>query len=569
MKIKIKNYKKVKSAEIELAPAITLIDGKNGHGKTTILNAIKNVLQANANVAKSKAHTIPTTGAVSGSIEGNGLRINYPKLTIDGEPIESISAHSTEIRESVLLKSTKEAAMFFVKLLGASPTYDDFYNACDFIDESKRSKLIDPIWKQIKSIGWTNAEKNISADAKGKFKQWGDVTGERYGSAKAEGWKHPEYTPELDSTSENQLMTDLEDSKRIYESSIASSAVDEAKIAELEELVNQKESNTESNIKIAKKQEKLMCEINVLEQKHTDIQKEISLQNDLIQVNDTKLNNNKNHLICPHCKEPVTIINNKITEFKKLSREEIEGINDEIKEMQQKKDEKSSEIDNINKKLEKLKNELNNVREEIRSYQSEAKAIERAENELKKLQKIEKTEESPDHCMEIVKRNEARLTAYRATKQAKEIHEAYLFYKTMERIVSVEGVRRTKVADAVGKFNDIADKIFTLWSWRADSDFSAIDDLGRSYEDFSDGEKWCCRALYQVVSAILNKDKIVLIDVIEDVDRDRLTEFIKQVYPLNIKVVIARATDSKNKESIEIDKLDNCKRYTIVDGIIK
>lgn len=559
MIIVFENYRKIKSAVIELAEKITLIDGANGAGKSTILAGIKSLLTGDVGAVKAHANEMLTDGTLKGFIEGNGVKIEYPKLIVTGETEISASISSTDIRDSVLNQTDKKrAALFLVNLLKASPDYNDFFKACSFISEDERGKIIAPVWSDIQKLGWSTVSQNLADAATSEGRAWKALTGETYGTAKAENWRHKDYTSELDSMSGNQILAALEEAKRIHHDVIASAAVSEDRMSSLRAQV-EKTVEFETNIsKLSSISENHKKELKELNDAFEERSKFVS-------SNARTLDAEKNILTCPYCGKAVKLIDGKLSEYNAMPEDEKKKLIAAIDSIQK-------EIDDIDKRRTELQKKQSENYQNIENAKRELQHCYDAQSELSKLSKQQKTEkEDPAKAAEKVDLWERRLSAYNTTRQAQQHHKDYVFYKTMSQITSIEGVRRTKVSEAVGKFNAIADKVFTndKWQYRADSDFSAIDKVGRGYPFFSDGEKWSARVIYQVVSSIIAGDKIVLIDTIEDVDRDRINELMQQLYKTSLQVVIARASDLKGKESLEIEKLPKCKRYTVIDGVVK
>lgn len=552
----LKNFRQVRDAQFKLAPNITLFDGNNSAGKSTVLRGLKALFTGDVGTTKSKAHEMVTNGANKAVLCGNGVEMNFPKMTITGAPVIHISENAADIRDSVLLKSSKDAMLFFVDLLKASPTKQDLISACNFIEGKDRLEKINKIWDMIETVGWTGTEKNIREYASGQSSNWKVHTGENFGTAKAVNWKHKDYSFELDNLTENQIREALQEAKTIHEDAIAANAVSEERAKELEHIIagepeylKEKEELRESNIENIKKQDTLKSAWD-------------GRVNTMLDIKNT-LPEEQRTIKCPCCDKDLVYVNGKLEEPKKLSEVDLQKIKDDLVEAIKFEQDAKIELDTEISEGRTIQKRITEIDNHLLSVNSARVELEKYDNSEGKI--------TPSECYEEVERWEKLLTAYVSTRDAKKCHESYVYYKELEKVISVDGIRKTKVSEAVEGFNAVANQIFTnpKWNWRADSDFSVTDDIGTEYDNLSDGQKWCARVLFQVVSSVILGDEIILIDTIEKVDRDYLTELCMQLHKSNIRAVIASASDQKEKETLNIEKIPGCARYTLVDGVIK
>jgi hypothetical protein len=232
MKITIQNFRGVKKAVLDLS-RLALVAGPNASGKSSVAHAVAAALSGEVipldGLRKSDAGMLVHTGAAGArsaivvkGIAGE-ITVEYPaaKMKTEGRP-------PTATPFAVGLKSLtdmdqKAAAGTLIEYLHAQPSQDDVTAEAkrlglDFANQAKLAA-------RILDLGWDGA--HASAKETGiKLKgQWEAITGERFGSAKAESWMPKGWETGLDGASEETLSAELTQARDFLEAAIASSAI--------------------------------------------------------------------------------------------------------------------------------------------------------------------------------------------------------------------------------------------------------------------------------------------------------------------------------------------------------
>ena len=84
------------------------------------------------------------------------------------------------------------------------------------------------MWQIIEAQGWDGAAKQAKEKGANLKGMWEQITGDRYGSKKAENYIPENWMPDLDGASDESLQADLTDARGVLEGCIASEAVDDA-----------------------------------------------------------------------------------------------------------------------------------------------------------------------------------------------------------------------------------------------------------------------------------------------------------------------------------------------------
>ncbi len=210
MKLSVKNYKTVSSAEIEINP-IALVAGGNGQGKTSLCEAaqatatsqpIPIVRPGAGNDVWSPAITKKDGGMLVKRSEGGKTgsarlaneegytEVSWPLCETKSEgkaPLSAVVSSGMRDRYGLwqfFAFSDHDRAEYLAGLLETSPGEEQFKKAL----EGTKEETVEKLWKAIGNQGWDgvwNAMKDHGIKLKGN---WRDITGEQYGAAKGEKW---------------------------------------------------------------------------------------------------------------------------------------------------------------------------------------------------------------------------------------------------------------------------------------------------------------------------------------------------------------------------------------------
>lgn len=210
--IDIKNFQGLHYAALVVSEPVLLVSGGNGAGKSSLLDAV--------------------AMAITGQPSRVTLKRDIPQLITEGSKKGSVSVHTSEGQFGTELPATKTAVHFddnpflqFALDASAFVALDDKIRrkllfdltgasakpqviAAKLAERGIKPKLIEQV-KPLLLSGFPAASeqaKNFSSEARGAWKQ---ITGETYGSAKAENWEPEDLGVAVDPKQLKQAEEDL------------------------------------------------------------------------------------------------------------------------------------------------------------------------------------------------------------------------------------------------------------------------------------------------------------------------------------------------------------------------
>jgi len=239
MKLKIKNYRAIASAEIHLSP-IALVGSQNEGGKTSIAQALASVVLGDTvvvdGVNKSEAGVLVHAGASKAEIEieaegGMGRVVIPGRYNTKGERPPTATPFALGF-SSILNMDAKARAKVLLEYLKAAPTVEDLKAELSEVND----QAISTIWQSITKLGWDGAHERAVETGKKLKAQWEDRTGERYGSAKVLTWTPQGWSADLASMSQDSLNQAVADAKSMLETAVGQAAVSAEERQRLETL---------------------------------------------------------------------------------------------------------------------------------------------------------------------------------------------------------------------------------------------------------------------------------------------------------------------------------------------
>lgn len=201
MKIAVSNFRGLADLRANAAPLL-LLAGSNGAGKSSACMAISAAASGTLlpeGLTKKAAGLLVRDGADLAAVEletGVGTAsVMYPAVERSTTGIwKDISEVAAGLTDLAAIKPAERAEVL-IRLIGATPTADDLRAA--LVEQAISADVIEEVVKQLPK-GWDAAHayfKEGSAKIKGK---WEQATGERFGKAKAEGWRPKDWKPGME-----------------------------------------------------------------------------------------------------------------------------------------------------------------------------------------------------------------------------------------------------------------------------------------------------------------------------------------------------------------------------------
>lgn len=207
--IEISNFQRISAVNIEAQAPVIVIAGRNEAGKTSLLEAIRIGITGDATRIKLKKDwsEMVRDGAKSGSIAIDAGEAGSATINLKNWKRECNIAAANESSYKVLLDPAQFAAMSSAERRAFLFDISDAKFSGKAVGEKMIARKASPgmvelVLPMLRS-GFPAAHDLARDKAKEARGAWKGVTGETYGSAKAEGWEAPK--PEFDATLHDKL----------------------------------------------------------------------------------------------------------------------------------------------------------------------------------------------------------------------------------------------------------------------------------------------------------------------------------------------------------------------------
>jgi len=248
MNLKIQNYRGILDVDLDLKK-VTLIAGDNFQGKTSIAQALSCALTGEplpwAKAKKTQGKVLVYEGKKSGMIlcavdDNNYIKIKYPDCDVVTKGIIPKTHPLSTSLFKIIDMDKKARAELFTEVLRASPNKSDLYAALK--KEGINNEAVGgKIWETIDALGWEAAFRQAETKGTESKGAWRQITGENYGSKKAESWEPDGWFPKMDETTLENLQKLVDNEKEWLESAQKSQAYDEGKLQAFKEKIEKKD----------------------------------------------------------------------------------------------------------------------------------------------------------------------------------------------------------------------------------------------------------------------------------------------------------------------------------------
>lgn len=502
IKIKVQGFRGITAAEISMRP-IAMVAGRNGQGKSSLCQAVAAALTCSAvpffrsekpeqavfNKTESEGllHDGDKLGAVRVDIGSDIVQLAWPshKLTVTGQP-PVVGKVAAGLINTIDMGSA-DRANYFTSILASAPAESDFAAAlagAGFVPDHK-NLTVAKIWGDIEISGWDAVHKGLRTEITKNKGAWEHATGEKYGSEKAENYRPQGYSDDLDGV----VVTDLENAvaaaKQQVDDLIGSAALADDKLKELEN-------------KAAREKEVKRVASGMRKTKETCLQSLVDINAELDKVRSP-------HIFgCPHCGGVVHVL---VPLKGQMSIEKSELTEKDIADMAERKKKaeyaQAGAIEDSRKATERyaqLQNEYLAVKgsidalADIKARKSPASALSKAQESLAVAQ--------------------LRVRLKEKVTDAAGLHGAIINQQIVLNTVASSGLRLTKLKEKMEVFNQVMAGFCAVAKYGV---VKLTDDLEVTYGDrnymlLSDSEKYRCRAIIQVGSAVYEKSNIAIFD---------------------------------------------------------
>ncbi|ABY97625.1 AAA family ATPase [Pseudomonas sp. SbB1] len=513
----VENFQGLRSASLDLATPITLVAGFNGAGKSSLREAIGFALGGSGRVQHKKDYgKLVTEGEKKAQIivshDGAASSFALPKGTAERHSVPgddylpfvltpgAFAAMDEKARRALLFKLTKSSAKpdVVVSMLAKRKA-----------NATKVEKI-----KPLLLSGFGAAQEQAKTYAAESRGAWKAITGEQYGSEKAEGWvfEAPDSVSNADEREEvfkkhAKAQQDIEngnrfigeqDAKRQAAQGLGQRKAELQEAADLFDRAVAKRTTTEQDL-------------SKLEQQLPDLQAQLKDQQA-----------GSGGCECPACGVGLKIVGSKLELYQGLKQDTAATSTLAL------------DITNMQRSVEMLRRTLQNdmaavakaeaAREELKQLkgqQAEAFDQDRYDRSIESLNALRKQE--GELCAQYNALCEAADEAKNAeanTQKAAGYHLDVLEWVLIEKALAPDGIPGEILAGALQPFNASLTRTSKLTGWPVVQVSTEMDITagGRLYQLLSESEQWRCDTLLALAIAVHSGLKLVMLDRFDVLD---------------------------------------------------
>lgn len=555
MNVTISNYRGLASASLDLS-RICLLAGPNEAGKTSAAQALTAALTGEPipvpGVKKTQAGMLVRSGNANGSVElaseSGTSNIQWPSAKVKSEGSAPWSSHFATGLQTIVTMDEKERVKVLTGYLKAAPTRADL--DAKLIPLGLTASETEKIWLRIEQLGWDGTLKHYEQQRAQLKGQWMEVTGEQYGSKKAESWIPEGYEQGLESQSEDKLKAIVTDARDALEAAIAADAVDDSKRADLEALAALLPARKidllaaeNATVDPTMSHQLTECEemIKSISGKRDGLNKEFGQLPKATQAVG---------MPCPHCNTILQVKADKLDIAAVLSEGEISK--------------RQTDIDELTNKISKLNGAVNShmeasarIRKQIADEEGKRlakiaeckKLVAESEAAEKELRTPVKTSSgvSIDTCRRTLAAAELNLKAFTSKIKADRHHKHINAMEMMIGQITPDGIRGDVLVRALKGFNDSIAPFCKAAGWRPvtlEADFMPTMG-GTIYLLLSESAKFRVRVALQIGLALIDKSQALVIDAADILDKAGRNGLFKAVKLSGIPALITMTIDGK------------------------
>jgi hypothetical protein len=533
MNVTINNYRGLSSATLDLS-RICLLAGPNEAGKTSAAQALAAALTGDpipiVGVKKTQAGMLIRSGTANGSVELTGetgtTNIQWPGAKVKTEGRAPFASHFAAGLQSIATMDEKDRPKVLAEYLKSAPTRADL--DVQLASMKLPVTTLDQLWELIEKQGWDNAHSQIKEKGARLKGQWQEVTGEQYGSKKAESWLPDSWEQDLMGQSETTLKAHCTDARDALEATIATDAVDESKLDGLRMLAALIEERTAALAQVSAQVLDPALAHQLVEGQGFVDSMAVIRDGMNAALKELPRPDNTFHLPCPACGVALELEQGKKLCIATVMSDEEKATRSAAIEALQKK------ITVANDGLTKHMTALAGIKTKIQNFDTdkarnvtEATRLvaesKRAANELAVVKPPVKGTDITfvEQCRTTLARADERLQAFVKKTNSDRIHVAIGLNQELIGKIAPEGIRGDVLAKALKGFNEKAVPLSKAASWRPvtlESDFGPCYG-GTIYLLLSESAKFRVRTILQLTMALMDRSEAVIVDAADILDK--------------------------------------------------
>ncbi|WP_069943095.1 AAA family ATPase [Pseudomonas putida] len=513
----VENFQGLRSASLDLATPITLVAGFNGAGKSSLREAIGFALGGSGRVQHKKDYgKLVTEGEKKAQIivshDGAASSFALPKGTAERHSVpgdDYLPFVLTPGAFAALDEKARRALLFKLTRSSAKPDVVVSMLAKRKANATKVEKI-----KPLLLSGFGAAQEQAKTYAAESRGAWKAITGEQYGSEKAEGWvfEAPDSVSNADEREEvfkkhAKAQQDIEngnrfigeqDAKRQAAQGLGQRKAELQEAADLLDRAVAKRTTTEQDL-------------TKLEQQLPDLQAQLKDQQA-----------GSGGCECPACGVGLKIVGSKLELYQGLKQDTAATSTLAL------------DITNMQRSVEMLRRTLQNdmaavakaesAREELKQLegqQAEAFDQDRYDRSIESLNALRKQEgELRAQYNALCEAADEAKNAEANTQKAAGYHLDVLEWVLIEKALAPDGIPGEILAGALQPFNASLTRTSKLTGWPVIQVSTEMDITagGRLYQLLSESEQWRCDTLLALAIAVHSGLKLVMLDRFDVLD---------------------------------------------------
>lgn len=487
MKANISNFRGIKQAEIQLS-GIVLIGGQNGAGKSSIAQALTGCLTGStpiSGVKKADYYQFVYSGAATAQAEVSNdsgrATISYPKGETfrEGEHPQA-SAYATGLL-SPLDMEPRKAAEAWADILQTVPEPEAIVA---HLKELGIETGVQAVVDLIKYHGWDGALAAYKEEGSKLKGRWEQVTGERYGTKKADSWVPEGFSIDQASLKEDALEAAVTAAHTRHTEAMKTIAVADDALVKLRA---DAESLKERQADMAKTED-------ALTKAGDEYSAAIKAQGVLPGVSRAPLS-------CPHCKKLVELSGGELIIAERLT-------SDELAERTRAHEVAAKRVAAARESMDNLTRAVMLAKQGVAASDAASKKINSAPAGRKA--NTEETERE-------LRKAKFTYEAWQAYHTAREMQHKILWHIRIVETLAPEGLRKRHLDEALGRFNASLTKFCSTAGWagvRVEPDLS-VSYGDRPYAMLSESEQYKARVTLQTAIGTGDHSDVLLFDRVD------------------------------------------------------
>ena len=538
----IENFRSIESATIEIG-GVTLIAGRNAVGKSSLLRAVAAALTGQPitypEVDKKDARLLVRDGAGAASIQVGDdeftISISYPKAEVTGRGrVSRITPYAAGLARLSALKP-KERAAAMADYVRAAPTQDDLSAALK--EKGVADAVAAQVCEKVSANGWDAtfaAAQGRGPELKGA---WREVTGEAWGSAKAEGWAPEGWDPALAKAAAEDLDFAVKEAAEAMRRAVGTRAVAADRLAQIQA---QAATCDEADAAARDSTDRLARAKGAAEA----TEKELMAMRVGRQASAAS-----QAASCPHCGADVWIVNAGVRRHRghewELAAENPGGGAGTEAALDKK-------IQSADERLKDLKAKLNQAAQDTNAAIAKANAASAARRELAAMESggavgNETAEKAASTALDAAQRRKASWERWR---KAHHIHRTLVTNQTLIEVLGPAGVRASVLARELKTFaGDVLAPLCATAGWPAvviDESY-AVRFGGRPYHLCSASDQWKADAVLALAQARIDRSAMVILDGTEILDSSGRNQLVKMLVAARRTALIGMTASGPDK----------------------